>query len=413
MVRREKGVIPVHKWMGLLLIIIGTQVVAADGNEPRVVYVAESKSLWSVALSVKPTGVKVWQAVMALYERNPDAFYDNDVNKLKDNVTLVVPSKEVMLSLTEAEALVRFQLLADQPQPKLDKLTLDNPSKPSVDPITDPIVEITIDESVTVLNLPVLDNTKELTEDKAQSLTTLNQQDSTSVEMSCLSDVCSPNTTFLVEDRGVSDVGDFYVSFGVSKIKNYSLDYEPAWGDPTAWGIGTRTIKYEFHGENGLEVNFGYLWRDGIVLELGYYRGNSELYSSKVHERYTLCECEYRNYGKNYALKGNRKTELVSPKVLFSNDIGNKMSIYTGFGVGLYKDTYRASDNVQNTTDSVTVYGGLYQIILGSKLHLTEGVFIDLRVQNKLYSPSTFSGTGVRAEGPSTVEGTFSIGMNL
>jgi FimV-like protein len=404
-VRREQGVISVHKWIGLILIIIGTQVVAADGNEPKVVYVKESRSLWSVALSIKPTEVRMWQAVMALYERNPDAFYDNDVNKLKDNVALVVPSTEVMLSRTEAEALARFQLLGDQPQSDLDKVKLDTPSMS--------LVDLTSDTSLTAPIIPVIDNTKELTEDKAQSLTTLNQQDSTSVEMSCLSDVCSPNTTFLVEDRGVSDVGDFYVSFGVSKIKNYSLDYEPAWGDPTAWGSGTRTINYEFHGENGLEVNFGYLWRDGIVLELGYYRGNSELYSSKVHERYTLCECEYRNYGKNYALKGNRKTELVSPKVLFSNDIGNKMSIYTGFGVGLYKDTYRASDNVQNTTDSVTVYGGLYQIILGSKLHLTEGVFIDLRVQNKLYSPSTFSGTGVRAEGPSTMEGTFSIGMNL
>ena len=398
-VRREQGVISVHKWIGLILIIIGTQVVAADGNEPKVVYVKENRSLWSVALSIKPTEVRMWQAVMALYERNPDAFYQNDVNKLKDNVALVVPSTEVMLSSTEAEALARFQLLGDQPQSDLDKVTLDTPSMS--------LVDLASDTSLTAPIIPVLDDTQESKKDKAQSLTTLNQQDSTSVEMSCLSDLCSPNTTFLVEDRGVSDVGDFYVSFGVSKIKNYSLDYESGWG---SWN---RTINYEFHGENGLEVNFGYLWRDGIVLELGYYRGNSELYSSKVHERYALCECEYRNYGKNYALKGNRKTELVSPKVLFSNDIGNKMSIYTGFGVGLYKDTYRASDNVQNTTDSVTVYGGLYQIILGSKLRLTEDVFIDLRVQNKLYSPSTFSGTGVRAEGPSTVEGTFSVGMNL
>jgi len=63
----------VHKWIGLILIIISTQVVAADGNEPRVVYVKESKSLWSVALAVKPTEVRMWQAVMALYERNPDA----------------------------------------------------------------------------------------------------------------------------------------------------------------------------------------------------------------------------------------------------------------------------------------------------------------------------------------------------
>jgi FimV-like protein len=132
MIKREQGAMPMHKWIGLMLIIIGTQAFAAGGNEPKVIYVAESKSLWSVALSVKPTEVRMWQAVRALYERNPDAFYDNDVNRLKDNVTLVVPSTEVMLSLTEAEALVRPESLGDQPQPNLDKLTLDVSSNTSI-----------------------------------------------------------------------------------------------------------------------------------------------------------------------------------------------------------------------------------------------------------------------------------------
>ena len=398
MENRKKGVIPVGKWVGLILIIIGTQAVMADGNEPRVVYVAKSKSLWSVALSVKPTGVRMWQAVMALYERNPGAFYD-DVNKLKDNVTLVVPSKEVMLSLTEAEALVRFQLLGDQPKTNLDKVTFDTPSNTSV--VTK--VELSNKKSVMVPNFLMQDSMQELKEDKVQNVNNMNNQDAALVGSSCMTLTCNPQNTPIVDDRGFSDVGDLYVSFGVSKIKNYSLNYE---GNPY------RTMKYEFQGENGFEVNVGYLWRDGIVFELGYYRGNSELDSSK---RYIngFDRSENHNFGKNYANKGNRKTELVSPKVLFSNDIGNKMSIYTGFGVGLYKDIYHASDNVQNTTDSVTVYGGLYQVILGSKLRVTEDVFIDLRVQNKLYSPSTFSGTGVRAEGPSTVEGTLLIGMNL
>jgi FimV-like protein len=129
---------------------------ANDGNEPRVIYVADSKSLWSVALSVKPTEVRMWQAVVALYERNPDAFYDNDVNKLKGNVTLVVPSTEVMQSLTEAEALVRFQSLGDQPQPNLDKLTLDASSNTSVATK----VELSNNEPVTVPNLLTQDNTQ-------------------------------------------------------------------------------------------------------------------------------------------------------------------------------------------------------------------------------------------------------------
>ena len=174
-----------HKWIGLILIIIGTQVVAADGNEPKVVYVKESKSLWSVALSaVKPTEVRMWQAVMALYERNPDAFYDNDVNKLKDNVALVVPSTEVMLSLTEVEALARFQLLGDQPQSDLDKVTLDTPSMP--------LVDLTSDIPLAAPIIPVPDNAQESIEDKVQNLTTLNQEDETPVEASCLLLTCNP-----------------------------------------------------------------------------------------------------------------------------------------------------------------------------------------------------------------------------
>jgi hypothetical protein len=106
---------------------------------------------------------------MALYERNPDAFYDNDVNKLKDNVALVVPSTEVMLSRTEAEALARFQLLGDQPQSDLDKVKLDTPSMF--------LVDLTSDISLTAPIIPVPDNTQESTEDKAQNLTTLNQAD--------------------------------------------------------------------------------------------------------------------------------------------------------------------------------------------------------------------------------------------
>jgi len=392
-----------HKWIGLILIIIGMQAVAADGNEPRVVYVKESKSLWSVALSVKPTGVKVWQAVMALYERNPDAFYDNDVNKLKDNVTLVVPSSEVMLSLTEAEALVRFQLLGDQPQQSLDNVTLDTPSKPSVDPITDPIVEITIDESVTVLNLPVLDNTKESTDDKAQNVLTLNEEDATLVVNPCPSFTCNPKSTNVVDAHGFSNLGDFYVSIGANRLNGYSINLTSDYGEDAL---------YHLNGRNGLDVNVGYLWRDGVVLELGYQQNNSEFYSLEVG-------AVRRYYGEYGVLNPTRQTKLISPKVILIEDIGKNISIYSGLGVGWYKDTYRANSNIQNVTYDETVYGGLYQIILGSKLHLTDDFFIDLRVQNKRYlSKAVPYYGGSRTEEATilrnnTLDTTLSIGMNL
>ena len=381
-----------HKWMGLLLIIIGTQVVAADGNEPRVVYVKESKSLWSVALAVKPTEVRMWQAVMALYEQNPDAFYDNDVNKLKDNITLVVPSSEVMLSLTEAEALVRFQLLGDQPQPNLDKVTLDTPSKTSVAPK----VELTVDESVAALNLSKPDNTQESTEDKAQNLTTLNQQDETPVETSCLLLTCNPKTISVVDERGFSNVGDVYVSAGLSSLANYT--------------VNTANALNHVRGKNGFEVNIGYLWRDGIIFELGYHQVNSDLYRSE-HDTTTF------NYGADEQSRISHKLTSISPKILFNKDVGKNMSLYSGLGIGWIKDAATYDDNINNTSDKATSDGGLYQILLGSKILLTDNFFIDLRIQNKHYATRTFSSSGVLngtiAKKYDTVDTVLSIGRAL
>ena len=388
-----------HKWMGLLLIIIGTQVVAADGNEPRVVYVKESKSLWSVALAVKPTEVRMWQAVMALYEQNPDAFYDNDVNKLKDNITLVVPSSEVMLSLTEAEALVRFQLLGDQPQPNLDKVTLDTPSKTSVAPK----VELTIDESVAAINLSKPDNTQESTEDKAQNLTTLNQQDETPVETSCLLLTCNPKTISVVDDRGFSNVGDVYVSAGVSNLRNYSAY--------TRWGFSGDTSLNHVRGKNGFEVNVGYLWRDGIIFELGYNEANSDLYRKEYSNNTTY------NYGPNEYTRISHKLVSISPKILFSTDFGKQVSLYSGVGVGWIKDAAYYDENVTNTSDKGTSHGGLYQILLGSKILLEDDFFVDLRIQNKHFLSRTFSSSGVlngqMVKKYDTVDTVLSIGRAL
>ena len=382
-----------HKWIGLILIIIGMQAVAADDNEPRVVHVKESKSLWSVALAAKPTGVRMWQAVIALYERNPHAFYDNDVNKLKDNVALVVPSTELMLSLTEAEALARFQLLGDQPD--LDKVTLDIPSMPLVDltrniPLAAPII-------------PVLNNTQESTEHKTQNLTTLNQEDETPVETSCLLLACNPISTILVDTHGFSNVGDFYVSIGAAILNDYSIDSSSDVSEDAS---------YQLKGRNGLDINVGYLWRDGVVLELGYQKSNSEFYSVDVGAATGF-------YGQNGVFNPTRQTELISPKIILIEDIGKNTSIYSGLGVGWYKDTYNASSNIQNTTYHETVSSGLYQIILGSKVHLTNDLFIDLRVQNKHYLPKVLPYYGGRSSGKVTVhrhntfETTLSIGMDL
>ena len=376
-----------HKWIGLILIIIGTQVVAAGGNEPKVVYVKESKSLWSVASAVKPTEVRMWQAVMALYERNPDAFHDNDVNKLKDNVALVVPSTEVMLSLTEVEAQARFQLLGDQPQSDLDKVTLDTPSMP--------LVDLTSDNSLTAHIIPVPDNTQESTEDKAQNLTTLNQEDETPVDASCLLLTCNPKGDSVVAADGFGNVGDFYVSIGANSLNDYTQK---------SYNSIVGTVLSSAYGKAGLEANVGYLWRDGIVLELGYQQSNSLFYRAD-------------NIGAQYlsldrTAQTSRKTESILPKVLFVKDVGKDMALYSGLGMGWYKDTFSFKDYANNPYVAKT-YGNLYQVFLGSKINLTEDVFVDIRVQKKRYGPSTYSNTDTRMKEYQTVDTVLSIGRTL
>ena len=135
----------------------------------------------------------------------------------------------------------------------------------------------------------------------------------------------------------------------------------------------------QLNGRNGLDLNVGYLLRDGIVLELGYQQNNSKLYSADISNS--------TFYLQNDAPNLTRKTTLISPKVIFIEDVGKNISIYSGLGIGLYKDTYGSYSNTLNSIDDETVYGGLYQIILGSKLQLTDEFFIDLRVQNKHYRP--------------------------
>jgi len=378
----------VHKWICLILIIIGTQVFAADGNEPKVVYVKESKSLWSVASAVKPTEVRMWQAVMALYERNPDAFYDNDVNKLKDNVALVVPSTKVMLSLTEVEALARFQLLGDQSQPSLDKVTLDSPSMP--------LVDLTSDISLAAPIIPIPDNKEESIEASVHNLTTLNQEDETPVEESCLILTCNPKSNSLVDVDGLGNVGDFYVSAGLSSLANYK--------------VNSANALNSVRGNNGLEVNIGYLWRDNITFELGYQQASSDLY--QVERADTTF-----NYGPDEISRINHKLSSVSSKVIFNKKAGKNMSVYSGLGLGWIRDTATYDENITNTSDKATSNGGVFQIILGSKILLTNDYFVDVRIQNKHYESRPFSSNGALngtiSKKYNTVDTVLSIGRAL
>jgi FimV-like protein len=371
----KKGLIQVHKWIGLILIIIGTQVVAADDNEPRVVYVAESKSLWSVALSVKPTEVRVWQAVMALYERNPDAFYDNDVNKLKDNVTLVVPSTEVMLSLTEAEALVRFQLLADQP----DKVTLDATSKASVAPK----VELTVDESVAAPNLSMPDNTQESIEDKGQNINTVNDQNAV-LGLAIAS-------THLKADGSYFEVSYIKPLAGSSYIR----------AGATTGSLGS----IETNGGNGFQI----------------------LYGKNIDDTPYSFEIDFTSISENWShltTAGNTTTHALSGtvnnKMLFFTgkrtfNKSSSVNPYAGFGLGFSRTNFNLDTNNGlsiNSGDTVFAYG----YTLGTSISLGDLLTANVGYTQRQIKGGDFmsiqSGTPTPGSTTTTSVDWFSIGIH-
>jgi len=77
--------------------------------------VSSGQTLWSIAESVRPDpSVTVNQVMLALQRANPDAFDQDNINRLKRGSVLRIPRQEEMASLSAAEAavLVREQATA-------------------------------------------------------------------------------------------------------------------------------------------------------------------------------------------------------------------------------------------------------------------------------------------------------------
>jgi hypothetical protein len=265
-----------------------------------------------------------------------------------------------------------------------------------------PLVDLTSDISLAAPIIPVPDNTQESTEDKAQNLTTLNQEDETPVEQSCLLLTCNPKDNSVVDVDGFGNVGDFYVSAGLSSLANYKVNSFNA--------LNRADALNHVRGKNGFEVNIGYIWRDSITFELGYHQVSSDLYQAEIGD-FTF------NYGPDEISRINHKLASISPKILFNKDVGKNMSIYSGLGLGWIRDTAIYDENITNTSDKATSQGSLYQILLGSKILLTNDYFVDLRIQNKHYAKRTFSSSGVLTGGITekynTVDTVLSIGRAL
>lgn len=62
-------------------------------------------TLWEIAEKVKPSSrVSTEQMMMALYEKNPDAFYKANVNALMEGTTLKIPDNNVIAKLSKKQA---------------------------------------------------------------------------------------------------------------------------------------------------------------------------------------------------------------------------------------------------------------------------------------------------------------------
>lgn len=65
-------------------------------------------TLWSVASRARPQGATVQQTLMAIYRRNPDAFIDGDMNRMRRDYALQVPepSEVAAVDANDARAMV-------------------------------------------------------------------------------------------------------------------------------------------------------------------------------------------------------------------------------------------------------------------------------------------------------------------
>ena len=84
--------------------------VSSTGGESTV-KVSPGDTLTSLAAGNKPSGVSLDQMLVSLYRNNPQAFIDDNMNRLKSGVTLTVPSADTakQLSTPEAHQIIQAQ----------------------------------------------------------------------------------------------------------------------------------------------------------------------------------------------------------------------------------------------------------------------------------------------------------------
>lgn len=112
---------------------------AADATRHKV---RAGETLSVVAQTVKPSGVGLEQAMLALYEANPGAFINGSIDQLRKGATLKVPSVEQMQSTRNSAARARISALSAQASSASPVATA-NPVDPLPDPVLTPPPAVT------------------------------------------------------------------------------------------------------------------------------------------------------------------------------------------------------------------------------------------------------------------------------
>lgn len=81
-----------------------------DEAAPSALMVERGDTLWSIAADWRPdAGLTMNQAMLAIFDRNPEAFIGNNVNRLRRGARLTLPEADEARSIPAAEAARRFR----------------------------------------------------------------------------------------------------------------------------------------------------------------------------------------------------------------------------------------------------------------------------------------------------------------
>jgi len=84
---------------------------AEDVNEDDAVVIQSGDTLYDIAATIRPdTSVSVEQTMLAIQRNNPDAFIDNDINRIRVGQVLRIPSIQDIASIDQTQALNQIAL---------------------------------------------------------------------------------------------------------------------------------------------------------------------------------------------------------------------------------------------------------------------------------------------------------------